>query len=164
MGCRSAGLMGLVGALAIAACSPQQEAAEIAADTAAADTHPTSGLAIVPVTVLTADAEHSFRAELADTPELQRQGLMHRTSLGPDEAMLFPNEKPTAKAFWMKNTPIPLDLIFVGLDGKITNIAAMAEPYSEEQIYSVGSVSAVLEIPGGRAAELGIEPGDEVRW
>ena len=164
MGCRSAGLMGLVGALAMASCSPRGQASDSVAEQVQASTHPVSGLTLVPVTVTTDTAEHRFRAELADTPALQARGLMHRTSLGPDEAMLFPNEKPTAKAFWMKNTPIPLDLIFVGLDGKIANIAAMAEPYSEEQIYSVGSVSAVLEIPGGRAAELGIAPGDEVRW
>lgn len=116
------------------------------------------------MTVSSDEASHEFHAELADTPEHQKKGLMFRTELGPDEAMLFPNEEPTARSFWMKNTPIPLDIIFVGLDGRIANIAAMAEPYSEEPVYSIGSTSAVLEISGGRAEELGIEPGDRVSW
>ena len=114
--------------------------------------------------VKTEETSHQFRAELADTKELQARGLMHRTELGPNDAMLFPNEQPTARSFWMKNTPIPLDIIFVGTDGRISNIAAMAEPYSEDPVYSIGSVSAVLEIGGGRAEELGIEPGDQVSW
>ena len=164
MGRGSAGLIAAGVLAALAACSgqPASEAPE-QADSAPTH-HRESGLVLVPVTVSTDETSHAFTAELADTPELQAKGLMFRTSLGPDEAMLFPNEKPTARSFWMKNTPIPLDIIFVGLDGRITNIAAMAEPYSEEQIYSVGSASAVLEIAGGRAAELGIEPGDEVTW
>ncbi|EDL48440.1 DUF192 domain-containing protein [Erythrobacter sp. SD-21] len=152
-----------MGAIALlAACSPQGDTA--VADPAEPAIHAESGNRIVPVVISSGEGSHTFRAELADTPELQRKGLMHRTRLGPDEAMLFPNDAPTAQAFWMKNTPIPLDIIFVGLDGRITNIAAMAEPYSEQQIYSVGSASAVLEVPGGRAAELGIEPGDGVSW
>ncbi len=146
------------------ACSPQAATDEKAAAVTNSGKHPVSGLEIVPVVVSTGENAHEFRAELADTKELQAKGLMHRTELGSDEAMLFPNEQPTARSFWMKNTPIPLDIIFVGLDGRITNIAAMTEPYSEEPVYSVGSVSAVLEIAGGRAEELGIEAGDQVSW
>ena len=157
----------LLGAIALGSCSPQQTAEPVAqeqASPAAQDTHPVSGLAIVPVAVQSATGAHVFAAELADTPQLQAQGLMHRTQLGPNEAMLFPNEKPTARSFWMKNTPIPLDIIFIGLDGRISNIAAMTEPYSLEQVYSVGSTSTVLEIAGGRAAELCISEGDTVTW
>ncbi|MBX7458285.1 DUF192 domain-containing protein [Qipengyuania sp. 1NDH17] len=146
------------------ACSPQAATDENTVAAAQSSTHPVSGLEIVPVVVSTGENSYEFRAELADTKELQAKGLMHRTQLGRGEAMLFPSEQPTARSFWMKNTPIPLDIIFVGLDGRITNIAAMTEPYSEEPVYSVGSVSAVLEIAGGRAEELGIEPGDSVSW
>lgn len=146
------------------ACSPRAATEDSPVAAVQGDTHPVSGLEIVPVVISTGETSHEFRAELADTKELQAKGLMHRTELGPKEAMLFPNELPTARSFWMKNTPIPLDIIFVGLDGRISNIAAMTEPYSEEPVYSVGSVSAVLEIGGGRAEELGIEPGDEVSW
>ena len=147
-----------------AACSPQKAAQEEKAFAEVAEVHPESGLTVIPVVVSTGEATHEFRAELANTPDLQAKGLMFRTKLGPDEAMLFPNEKPTARSFWMKNTPIPLDIIFVGLDGRITNIAAMAEPYSVDPVYSIGSTSAVLEIAGGRAEELGIEAGDRVTW
>ena len=146
------------------ACSPQAATEETAVAAADNGTHPVSGLEIVPVVVSTGENSYEFRAELADTKELQAKGMMHRTEIGPDEAMLFPSEQPTARSFWMKNTPIPLDIIFVGLDGRIANIIAMAEPYSEEPVYSVGSVSAVLEIAGGRAEELGIEAGDQVSW
>lgn len=166
MGRRSTGLIvGILGCIAVA-CSPQAGAgmAQEAEAEAQYGIHPVSGLEIVPVVVATNQGSHTFRAELADTPELQNKGLMFRTALGPDEAMLFPNEEPTARSFWMKNTPIPLDIIFVGLDGRIANIAAMAEPYSEDPVYSIGSTSAVLEIAGGRAEELGIEAGDRVTW
>ena len=164
MGRRSKGLMvGICATLAVG-CSPQGSTNVAAAEQAAPTEHPVSGLQLIPVTIATDDASHDFRAELADTPELQAKGLMFRTELGPDEAMLFPNDEPTARSFWMKNTPISLDIIFVGLDGRISNIAAMAEPYSEEPVYSIGSVKAVLEIAGGRAEELGIEQGDEVSW
>ena len=148
----------------LVACSEQADVGQFDQATAQAETHDVSGLAIVPVSIDANGTRHVFRAELADTPEAQARGLMYRTKLGPDEAMLFPSEAPTARAFWMKNTPIPLDIIFIGLDGRITNIAAMTEPYSEEQVYSVGSASAVLELAGGRAAELDIEPGDKVTW
>lgn len=164
MGCRSTALSAAILACLVSACSPQAASDAPVAEAAEPAIHAQSGLAVIPVVVAADGASHEFRAELADTPELQAKGLMHRTSLGPDEAMIFPNDEPTARSFWMKNTPITLDIIFIGLDGRIANIAALTEPYSEEPIYSVGSVSAVLEIAGGRAAELGIEPGDRVTW
>ena len=168
MGRRSARMIGLLLALLASACSPdvtrEGQAASAAPEGTEDASHAVSGLKIVNVVVTSGETRHRFRAELADTKELQARGLMHRTELGPDDAMLFPSEQPTARSFWMKNTPISLDIIFIGLDGRISNIAAMAEPYSEEQIYSIGSASAVLEIAGGRAAELGIAPGDRVIW
>ena len=168
MGRRSARMTGLLLALLASACAPDAPRGDRTPSAAPKEaenaTHAVSGLKLVPVVVNSGETRHRFRAELADRKELQAKGLMHRTELGPDEAMLFPSEQPTARSFWMKNTPISLDIIFIGLDGRISNIAAMAEPYSEEQVYSVGSASAVLEIAGGRAAELGIAPGDRVIW
>lgn len=156
---------GLV-ALGLLACSPQAGAEMTARpDTEAPATHPLSGLAIIPVTVTSGAKVHSFLTEVAETPQQQAQGLMFRTELGPDEAMIFPREdNPSPARFWMKNTPIPLDIIFIGPDRRIANIAAMTVPYSLDGVESAGDVIAVFEIAGGRAAELGIAPGDKVEW
>ena len=89
---------------------------------------------------------------------------MFRESLGPDRGMIFPFAKPVDATFWMKDTLIPLDLIFVRADGTIANIAANARPMDLSIIPSAGPVTAVLEIAGGRAGELGIRAGDVVRW
>ena len=91
-------------------------------------------------------------------------GLMHRQSLAPDRGMIFPYDPPRPASFWMKNTLIPLDLIFVRSDGTIGSIAANAVPLSLDPIPSGEPVAAVLEIAGGRSAELGIGPGDKVSW
>ena len=101
---------------------------------------------------------------LARTKEEQTRGLMFRTSLPADGGMLFPFPKPRIASFWMKNTLIPLDMFFIRADGSIANIAANTVPYSEEPVPSDGPVAAVLEIAGGRSAELGIKPGDKVEW
>lgn len=166
-GLKLRGIAIALGATALVACSPQPtaEATPASAETQAeTSVHPVSGLEIIPVTVTSGDDVHEFRAELAASREAQAQGLMFRTELGDWEAMIFPSDQPTARSFWMKNTPIPLDIIFIGTDGRILNIAAMTEPYSLESVYSVGSTSGVLELRGGRAEELGIEPGDLVEW
>ena len=91
-------------------------------------------------------------------------GLMYRTQLAPDRGMIFPMEPPRDASFWMRNTLIPLDMIFVRADGTIANIAANTVPYSEEPVPSAGPVAADLELAGGRSAELGIKPGDKVKW
>ncbi|RDC60617.1 hypothetical protein HME9302_01831 [Alteripontixanthobacter maritimus] len=159
-------LAAIAACLALAACSTQPSpAATPVEDVAVSDTaHPVSGLKVIPLTVTNRNTVHQFRVELADTAEEQAKGLMFRTELGPNEGMLFPSETPTVRSFWMKNTPLPLDIIFVGTDGRINNIAANTVPYSTESVTSVGLASAVLELAGGRAAELGIEPGDKVEW
>ena len=152
--------------LLMAACSPQTPTDSQATGASAASeqtVHPESGLDIVPVTISTDKGEHRFAAEVAATQEEQARGLMFRTQLGPDEAMIFPRQGDVA-SFWMKNTPLPLDLIFIGQDRKIINIAAQTTPYSLDSVSALGPTSAVLEIPGGRAAELGIGPGDAVAW
>ncbi len=176
MGRRSTGRTGLrrLGALAalaaLVACSPQTQAespadqAVSSVETAASDVHPISGLEIIPLTVTSGEERIGFRVEVADTREAQARGLMFRTELGDFEGMIFPYDGTTAQSFWMRNTPLSLDIIFIGPDGTISNIAAEAEPYSLESVYSVGPVLGVLELRGGRAEELGIEPGDLVEW
>lgn len=166
-GLKLRGVAAACGVVALFACSPQPAAEVTPANTeeqAATSVHPVSGLQVIPLTVTSGDTVHKFQVELAASKEAQGKGLMFRTELGDFEGMIFPSEPQTARSFWMKNTPIPLDIIFVGTDGRIANIAAMTEPYSLESVYSVGSTSGVLELRGGRAEELGIEPGDLVEW
>lgn len=148
---------------AVAGCSPAVSDAP-ASTTKAASTHPESGLALIPVTVTSASGEHRFRAELAASRFDQAKGLMFRTELGADEAMLFPLDPPRQASFWMRNTVIPLDIVFIGRNRRILNIAANTVPYSEEPILSQGDAVAVLELAGGRAAQLGIRAGDRVTW
>ncbi len=126
--------------------------------------HGESGLAVIPLTITHAGQQHRFKVELAKSAFEQGKGLMFRTKLGPDEGMLFPMEPPRPASFWMRNTVIPLDLLFIAPGGRIANIAANAKPYDESQIKSLGPVGAVLELPGGRAAALGIVAGDTVSW
>ena len=89
---------------------------------------------------------------------------MFRQSLAPDHGMIFPFAKPVRATFWMKDTLIPLDLIFVRANGSIANIAANAKPMDRTILSSEGPIASVLEIDGGRAARLGIRVGDRVRW
>ncbi len=123
-----------------------------------------AGLEQVPLTVTSGERVHRFTVEVARTAEEQATGLMNRSSLAPDRGMIFPFEAPRDASFWMKNTLIPLDIIFVRGDGSIANIAANTVPLSLQPVLSDGPVSAVLEIAGGRSAELGIKPGDKVSW
>lgn len=151
-------------ATSVACCAPQAAEPTPTAESQAGSVHPVSGLEVIPLTVSQDGKEHRFRVEVAKTEAEQAQGLMFRTEMGPDEGMLFPTERPQARSFWMKNTVIPLDLIFVGPDGLVINIAANAVPYSLDPIPSAGPAIAVLELNGGRAAELGITPGARVTW
>ncbi|MBC2777220.1 DUF192 domain-containing protein [Parasphingopyxis marina] len=118
----------------------------------------------IAVTIRTDAGEHLFDAELAITPEEQRRGLMFRESLPENGGMLFPFEYPRYASFWMRNTVIPLDMIFVMPDGRISNIARETVPYTLDSHMSDDQVIAVLEIAGGRAEELGIGRGDQVSW
>lgn len=123
-----------------------------------------AGLDQIPLTVRSDGRVHRFIVEVARSPEQQTYGLMNRPSLAPDRGMIFPYDPPIPVAFWMKNTLIPLDIIFIAPGGKILNIAANTTPLSLEPVPSSGPVEAVLELAGGRAAELGIEAGDRVDW
>ena len=118
----------------------------------------------MPLTIASGGKTHRFTVEAARTPEEQATGLMNRSSLAPDRGMIFPFEAPRQASFWMKNTLIPLDIIFIRADGSIANIAANTVPLSLDPVYSEGPVAAVLELAGGRSAELGIKPGDTVKW
>lgn len=104
--------------------------------------------------------KHEFTVEMATTPETRTIGLMFRKSMAPDAGMLFVFEQEEQRAFWMKNTLIPLDMVFIRKDGVIDSIHANAIPHDETPAPSKGPALGVLEINGGRAAELGIKPGD----
>ncbi|HXS49385.1 MAG TPA: DUF192 domain-containing protein [Sphingomicrobium sp.] len=117
----------------------------------------------MPLTIRSATGTHRFTVQVAATPDEQEQGLMFYKSLRPDQGMIFPYDPPQDVAFWMKNTLIPLDIIFIRADGTIARITR-AKALDETQLPAGEPVAAVLEIRGGRAAELGIRPGDRVEW
>lgn len=106
-------------------------------------------------------SEFTFVSEMAMTPEQQSMGMMFRTEMGEFEGMLFVFPVTRRASFWMRNTLIPLDMIFVRPNGRIANIIT-AEPETDTSRRSKGRVKAVFEIPGGRASELGIKAGDLV--
>ena len=115
------------------------------------------------VTIETAGGPVHFAVEIADDDAERARGLMFRDSLGLDRGMLFDFPDPEMASFWMRNTRISLDIMFIGVDGRILNIAERTTPYSEESIPAVGLTRAVLEVNAGRAEALGIRPGDRVR-
>jgi len=123
-----------------------------------------AGLEQVPLTISSDGRTHRFTIEVAQTTEEQATGLMNRASLAPNRGMIFPFDPPRLASFWMKNTLIPLDMIFIRADSTIANIEANTVPLSLQPVYSDGPVAAVLEIAGGRSAELGIKAGDKVKW
>jgi uncharacterized protein len=105
---------------------------------------------------------HAFQVEMAITPEEKEHGLMFRRELPDGQGMLFDFQFDQNVAFWMKNTYIPLDMLFIRADGRILRIAENTEPMSERNIPSGGPVRAVLEVIGGTAKKLGIAAGDRV--
>jgi uncharacterized membrane protein (UPF0127 family) len=121
-------------------------------------------LRIEPLDITTAKGVYHFKVEIAETDKTREAGLMFRKSLAPDRGMLFDFKTPRANiAFWMKNTLIPLDLLYIGADGRVVSIAHDARPMDETPIFAGGVVLGVLELAGGRAAEIDAEPGDKVR-
>jgi uncharacterized membrane protein (UPF0127 family) len=128
-------------------------------------------LALLPLTACADDSrlviksqngDHAFTVEVVDTDQTRARGLMFRTDLAPDAGMLFDFKESRPVSFWMQNTLIYLDMIFITDQGMIANIHANAVPHDTTSIPSDGPVMFVLEIPGGRAAELGLKPGDRV--
>ena len=121
-----------------------------------------SGLPTSSLTIETEGGPRKFTVELADTDERRSVGLMHRNAMPADAGMLFDFKRDQNVAMWMRNTRIPLDMLFIARDGRIANIAERAVPFSETTLASKGQVRAVLELNGGTAARLGIKPGDRV--
>jgi uncharacterized membrane protein (UPF0127 family) len=117
----------------------------------------------VPLTIHSKSGVHRFTVEVAATPEQQERGLMFRRSLAPNHGMIFPYQPPAPVGFWMRNTLIPLDMVFVRADGRIARVAT-AKPLDETVVPAGEPVVLVLEIAGGRAAQLGIAAGDRVEW
>jgi len=142
----------------VAGCGPISAKPPVAAAEAAKNT------GRVPLDIVTAKGTLHFTVEVARTEQEQARGLMFRTSLPERGGMIFPMNPPRWASFWMKNTLIPLDLIFIRADGHIARIAANAVPESLATIDSGEPVAAVLEIVGGGAAAAGISAGDVVRW
>ena len=116
-----------------------------------------------PLTILSGETEHAFTIEIADTREKIRTGMMHRPEMAADVGMLFIREQSSLDGFWMRNTLVPLDILFLEDSGKILSIAHNAVPLSERNISPGAPVRYILEIKGGQAGILGIQPGDTVR-
>ncbi len=112
--------------------------------------------------IATASGSHRFTIELARDDATRARGLMFRTELAPDRGMLFDFERDRAVAMWMRNTYIPLDMIFIRSDGLVANIAHDAVPLSERTIESGAPVRFVLEVAAGTAKRIGAAPGDRV--
>lgn len=114
------------------------------------------------LTIQSATGTHEFTVEVVDTPESRARGLMEVLELADNAGMLFDFKEERPVSFWMRNTFIPLDMIFIEADGTVLNIHVNARPHDTTSIPSAGPVQFVLEIPGGRSVELGIEAGDQV--
>ena len=108
----------------------------------------------------TATGNYSFNVEVVDTDATRAQGLMYRQELADDAGMLFDFKQEQRVSFWMRNTFIPLDMIFVDAKGVVKNIHVNARPHDPTGIPSDGPVQYVLEIPGGRSVAIGLKPGD----
>ena len=156
--------LAMAGMIALAACTPGHADSSTTAAAPSEHRHPISNMPVIALTVTGAKGVHKFDVELARSFAEQQKGLMFRTYLGADEGMLFLRDPPDHAAFWMRNTVIPLDIVFIGRDHRILNISANAVPYDESPRPAAGITVAVLELAGGRAAELGIAAGDRVDW
>jgi uncharacterized membrane protein (UPF0127 family) len=115
------------------------------------------------LTISTQTGDHAFSVEIAATPTTRERGLMDRRFMPMDRGMLFEFERDGVVDFWMKNTYIPLDMVFIARNGAVTRIVDRAEPLSETPIPSGGPCAAVLELNGGVAARIGLKIGDKVR-
>ncbi|MFQ3595868.1 MAG: DUF192 domain-containing protein [Sphingomonadaceae bacterium] len=125
---------------------------------------PNEGLAIVPLSVTTRTGTHRYRVEVAKTALEQQIGMMYRTDVPRGTGMLFPYDPPRPAAFWMENTFVGLDIIFIAPDGRVSDISARAVPMSRDLHQSSGKVKAVLELAAGEAERIGLRVGDRVAW
>jgi uncharacterized protein len=117
---------------------------------------------IQPLEIVTKTGVHVFSVEMATTEEEKTTGLMYRKELAEGKGMLFDFTPEQEVSMWMKNTYIPLDMIFIGADGRILRIAENTEPLSTKIIPSRGLAKGVLEVIAGTAQKYGIQPGDRV--
>ena len=124
---------------------------------------PVSGAELEPLQIVTATGTHDFKVEVAADDLSRERGLMNRRYMAADHGMLFEFPENAPVSFWMKNTYIPLDMIFISPKGVVTNVVAKAEPLSERDIPSGPPCVAVLEVNGGVAASIGLKIGDSVR-
>lgn len=115
-----------------------------------------------PLKIITPKGPVNLMVEYADTEKKRNYGLMCRKSLAADRGMLFDFDPPRPVAFWMRNTLIPLDLIYIRPDGRVLSIARNAQPHDERGLPSGGVIRAVLEVAAGRAAQIGVLPGDRI--
>lgn len=123
-----------------------------------------AGLPRSEVQVETADGRHVFQVWVANDDWSRQQGLMYIKDLPADQGMLFLFERPVRASFWMKNTYVSLDIVFIGPDGIVVNIAHDTPPLSLAPIESVAPVAGVLELAAGTAARIGLVAGDRVRY
>jgi len=114
------------------------------------------------ITIDTPNGAVRFNVEVAKDTAARMQGLMFRTKMAADAGMLFDFPRDDYQAFWMKNTILPLDMIFIRADGTISSIATHTVPYSEQPVMSQEPIRAVLEINAGRSDALGIKAGERV--
>ena len=114
------------------------------------------------ITIDSALGPQRFKVQLATEWSEQETGLMYRKQMPPNEGMLFDFHQPQMMSFWMKNTLIPLDIVFIRPDGRVLSIARNARPLDETTLPAGGTIRGVLEIAGGRAAQIGLMPGDPV--
>ncbi len=153
-------------ALSVAACTlPSSQAAAKGGCAAGADKGSSiGGLSQVTLCIKSGAKTRSFTAEVAASPKQQAQGLMFRQEIADDEGMIFPFPELRVASFWMKNTVIPLDIIFIKANGSIESIAENTTPYSTDSVTAGAPVAAVLELRGGLTSELGIKAGDIITW
>ena len=123
---------------------------------------PGDGEATEALTIVTDTGRHAFQVEVADDEAERQRGLMHRPPLADDRGMLFEFPVAEEQSFWMRNTPSSLDILYISPDGRIVSIARNTTPNSDTPIPSNGAASGVLELRGGRAAEISADPGDQV--
>ncbi|HLX99549.1 MAG TPA: DUF192 domain-containing protein [Roseiarcus sp.] len=124
---------------------------------------PAVGEGLQSLTIETSTGRHVFQVEVAADDASRERGLMDRRYMAADHGMLFEFDRDAPVAFWMKNTYIPLDMIFIAPSGVVTHIAANAEPLSERIVPSGGPCVAVLELNGGTAASIRLKVGDKIR-
>jgi uncharacterized membrane protein (UPF0127 family) len=115
-----------------------------------------------PIVLHTDKGVFTLKVEMAVTPLQREYGLMCRKVLASDRGMLFDFVQPQELGFWMRNTLIGLDIVYLGGDGRVVSIVRDAQPLNETPLPSNGLARAALELPAGRAAQIGLLPGDRV--